>query len=374
MKSKFILSSAFIMTTMGAFGADAKITEASTCTVDVLGVSDNNATANTIATWDAIEYTLNPGQYLNVTETSVDKATCPSGSYCVGGTGFTVDNAKTSIATCPTGYENSDAGAGADTQCYTACTVATANIAHATAVSGNDYYGTGVDTCEPTACVAGWHVKPGLNLKDTIGEEAGINSASINHFGSYTELNSKGKDYYNMHDNNSFVVDYGDKGVITGRGRCSTQPGVREFDQNTNISGEITIVKNLADETGMEGATYCYCQLDYYKGVDGVDIQILDMPWVFNEENPDCAYNCASVCGGYLRPNYESAINFRTAVLNTVPALPAACEANTINIDWNPDNGGDHIKNMCTYEGSIELPTPDPVKPGYTFTGWKLVE
>ena len=49
------------------------------------------------------------------------------------------------------------------------------------------------------------------------------------------------------------------------------------------------------------------------------------------------------------------------------------CAANTINIDWNPDNNGEHIKNMCTYDGSITVPS-DPVKPGYTFTGWKLVE
>ena len=63
MKRNKILSSAFVMTmvSFGAFGADAKITEASTCTVDVLGVSDNNAVAKTIATWDLIDYTLNPG-------------------------------------------------------------------------------------------------------------------------------------------------------------------------------------------------------------------------------------------------------------------------------------------------------------------------
>ena len=64
----------------------------------------------------------------------------------------------------------------------------------------------------------------------------------------------------------------------------------------------------------------------------------------------------------------------RGAVMNSLPALPATCAANTIYIDWNPDNGGDHIKNMCTYDGEITLPTPDPVKPGYTFTGWKLVD
>ena len=114
MKKILFLSSAFIMTTLGAFGANGTITGgANTCTVDVLGVSDNNATANTIATWTLNEYTLTPGQYLSVTDTSVDKATCPAGSYCVGGTGFTLDNADTSIAQCPSSHPKSRAGASA---------------------------------------------------------------------------------------------------------------------------------------------------------------------------------------------------------------------------------------------------------------------
>jgi hypothetical protein len=49
------------------------------------------------------------------------------------------------------------------------------------------------------------------------------------------------------------------------------------------------------------------------------------------------------------------------------------CLANTINIDWNPDNGGAHTQNMCLYDGAVTLPD-DPVKPGFTFAGWKLVE
>ena len=117
---KYFLTTALMGTFIApAFGADKIITSANTCTVDVLGVSDNNAVANTIATWDLIDYTLNPGQYLNVTETSVDKTTCPAGSYCVGG-GFTVETANNSIAQCPAEYPNSAEGAGADTQCYTA--------------------------------------------------------------------------------------------------------------------------------------------------------------------------------------------------------------------------------------------------------------
>ncbi len=380
---KYFLTTALMGTFIApAFGADKIITSANTCTVDVLGVSDNNATANTIATWDLIDYTLNPGEYLNVTDTSVTETTCPAGSYCVGG-GFTVETANNSIAACPTTHPNSATGAGADTQCYTACTVATANIAHATAVTGNDYYGTGTDTCEPTACIAGWHVKPGLDIGETIGEDKGANSAYINNTGSFGEMNfdgkgSKGQEYYGISGKNSFAVDYAGKGILTGHGRCSTQAGVGIWT-GASTPEDVTVVNTLADETGQEGAQYCYCQVDGFTPTGGDKVMVTSAPWVFDSDGDSadvCANACASNCAIVLRNdgvNVE-ALAFRAAVMNSLPASPATCAANTINIDWNPDNGGEHTINQCTYEGSIELPTPDPVKPGYTFTGWKLVE
>ena len=373
---KYFLTTALMGTFIApAFGADKIITSANTCTVDVLGVSDNNATANTIATWDLIDYTLDPGEYLNVTDTSVTETTCPAGSYCVGG-GFTVETANNSIAQCPTTHPNSVAGAGADTQCYTACTVDM--VAKATKVTGNDYYGSGVDTCEPTACVAGWHVKPGLDIGETIGTDK-VNSsyARINNNGEFYEDGaSHGQEYYGISGNNSFAVDYAGKGILTGHGRCSTQPGVREFDWETYTAGEITIVNTLADETGQGGAEYCYCQVDGFTPVGGTKAIVTSAPWVFLEDigtADDCAYACAYNCAYYLRSDAVNTLAFRAAVMNGLPVSSATCAANTINIDWNPDNGGEHIKNMCTYEGSITVPA-DPVKPGYTFVGWKLLE
>ena len=292
MKRNKILSSAFvmIMASFGAFGADKIITSANTCTVDVLGVSDNNATANTIATWDLIDYTLNPGQYLNVTETSVDKTTCPAGSYCVGG-GFTVETAGNSIAQCPTGYPNSANGASSDTQCYTACTVDM--VAKATKVTGNDYYGTGTDTCEPTECVAGWHVKPGLNLTDTIGTtDTGTGWTSNDNTGTKkANVSITPSDAGIAGEPMAFAVVYGDKGMITGRGRCSTQAG----DNNDNTWTDPTIADNWPDETGEDGAQYCYCQLDGYKSADGESTPIVAAPWVFLGDS-STGDGCASTC------------------------------------------------------------------------------
>ena len=358
----------------GANAVDKIITSANTCTVDVLGVSDNNATANTIATWDLIDYTLDPGEYLNVTDTSVTETTCPAGSYCVGG-GYTVETANNSIAQCPAEYPNSAEGAGADTQCYTACTVDM--VAKATAVTGNDYFGSGVDTCEPTACIAGWHVKPGLNIGETIGTDASANSATINNNGSFSEMNydnkgAKGQEYYGINGNNSFAVDYAGKGILTGHGRCSTQAG----DNNNWNWTDPTIVNTLTDETGQEGAQYCYCSVDGFTPVGGTKTIVTSAPWVFYNglgSADDCADACANNCTYNLHSVIVDFLAFRAAVMNSLPLSPATCAANTINIDWNPDNNGEHIKNMCTYEGSITVPA-DPVKPGYTFTGWKLVE
>ncbi|MBR2511201.1 MAG: InlB B-repeat-containing protein, partial [Alphaproteobacteria bacterium] len=51
----------------------------------------------------------------------------------------------------------------------------------------------------------------------------------------------------------------------------------------------------------------------------------------------------------------------------------AYCQNNKININWNSDNGTESVQGMCYYDYGIHMPA-DPVKPGYTFTGWKLLE
>ena len=384
MRKTKILSSAFVMTmvSFGAFAADEIITGgANTCTVDVLGVYDNNATAKTIATWTPVTYECAPGQYLLETETSVECTPCPTGSYCPGGT-YTVESENMGATTCPTTHPNSANGASADTQCYTACTVDM--VAKATAVTGNDYFGSGVDTCEPTACVAGWHVKPGLDIGATIGEEAGSNSAYISNNGFFGEMNydnkgSKGQEYYGISGPMSFAVDYAGKGMITGHGRCSTQEGYgiwTDYKGRPNNPEDETVINTLADETGMEGAKYCYCQVDGFTPTGSDKVMVTSAPWVFSGDRGSadgCASNCTYTCVRPLRDVDVSSLAFRAAVMNSLPVSSATCAANTINIDWNPDNNGAHTINQCTYEGSITVPA-DPVKPGYTFTGWKLVE
>ncbi len=438
MKKSRILSSALVMTmvSFGAYAADEMITGGpNTCTVHVLGVSDNNATANTIAVWSINEYTLAPGEYLNVTETSVDKTTCPAGSYCVGGTGFTVDNAATSIAQCPTEYPNSRAGAGAQNQCYTTCTVATANIAHATAVGGNDYFGDGADACYATACATGYHVDGDVELVEQTPlipvdyTLAGNDYEYIAQGGTADDADTA----VGLSAQNTYAVDY-DYGRVYGKASCqATHPAFAYVMENAEAieNGTMTMeeleagLANIVGPTeaklfmeylevargGGEGMTedeifekfakywvstsdananystdstgqYCYCQMDGFAsatdGVLGEKSTVASAPWVFRNDHgsaDDCASHCASYCAGGLRFDVVSRRAFRAAVFGAFGYTETGiCTANTINIDWNPDNGGEHTKNMCTYDGSITLPTPDPVKPGYTFTGWKLLE
>ncbi len=431
-----ILSSALIMAmvSIGAYAADEMITGgANTCTVDVLGVSADGATANTIAVWSIDKYTLAPGEYLNVTETSVEPAACPPGSYCVGGADFTVDNAATSIATCPTEYPNSRAGAGAQTQCYTACTVATANIAHATAVGGNDYFGDGADACFATDCDTGYHVDGDVEIIERTPlipvdyTLSGDGYAYIDAGG--TSGNSNLTDA-GLAENNTWAANF-DYGMVYGKASCQpladnmaidfmyanygsvlggtmtiemfkagleplTEPLFTDYAVNLLIGvmsgNNEAIILNEAIYTVFgnkqntnykitDAGRFCYCQMDSFAQISEAKLEktnIISAPWVVAEEFGSeniCASRCASYCAGSLQSDGVISRAFRAALFGASEAqISGICTANTINIDWNPDNGGEHTKNMCTYDGEVTLPTPDPVKPGYTFTGWKLLE
>ena len=116
--------------------------------------------------------------------------------------------------------------------------------------------------------------------------------------------------------------------------------------------------------------------MDGFTPTGGTKEIVTSAPWVFFLDDgsaDDCASNCAHDCARYLRYPEVFSLAFRAAVMNNLPALSATCAANTINIKWDPANDGAVIENQCTYNESITVPA-DPVKPGFTFAGWKLVE
>ena len=296
-----------------------------------------SGTVNAVAEYDVINYIVNAGQYLPADSETV--ITCLAGSYCPGISGNVQYNQATpqGIQTCPSGYDSSADGSSSNTQCYRACDInnmgangSISSIAHATAISGNDYYGSGFDTCEPTACEHGWHVKaavPAPNLTSLIGvSEAGSG---------YTSNDSTGADYDtdNMsntiiaNDPMAFAVDYGNKGIIKGHGRCSTRAGADNTWTNTYNVINSNFVSSLADETGT--GQYCYCQLDSYTPVSGSAIA-LSAPWVFYDDGDagDCADFCAGDCALGLRNDNSNNLAFRAAVFGSLGSVGTKSFAN----------------------------------------------
>ncbi len=314
-------------------------------------------------------YQVLAGTYLPAD--GIEVVDCPAGSYCPGLSESVIYNATTAqgISQCPTGYPNSAVGATADTQCYTACSIS--NFAHAQSVSGNDYYGAGVDTCEISACEMGWHIRGAIpDLTDLIGlTGAGNASAYIKNDGT----GSANAATYGLtsNDKNAFVVDYGTRGRVKGTGRCSTQSGTNNNSTWSNPS----IQSSLTDEAGT--GKYCWCKLDGY-APSGGNISEFSAPWIFNFSNTnatDCMDYCADYCSSSLRNSFASALAFRTAIFNTVVASPAACEANTIIINWRGASAADiNINNAAEtqYGGDVRTPRAAEQIRGKTFRGWKF--
>ncbi len=340
-------------------------------------------TVNATAEYETINYLLNAGQYLPADSETI--TTCPAGSFCAGGTTVQYNQSSAQgIQTCPSGFGSSADGSSSNTQCYRACDMNNVGdsitaIAHATAISGNDYYGNGTDTCEPTACENGWHVKAAVtapNLTSLIGVSERGNG--------YTSNRSTGSENYSKNMSNTiiandpmaFAVDYGTKGIIKGHGRCSTRAGASgTWGGNPYIYNVIdsNFTSTLPDSSGQ----YCYCQLDSYTPVSGSAIA-LSTPWVFGSDFDDadfCADSCAENCANYLWRATSDTLAFRAAVFGSVQSSPAMCEANVININWNdvdPATAGQNNEGTATYGSDVRTPVKAQTKKGKTFKGWRF--
>ena len=57
----------------------------------------------------------------------------------------------------------------------------------------------------------------------------------------------------------AFAVDYGNRGLLKGHGRCSTQNGGgTSWEDGEWVDYEENFIDVVADETGQSGAGYCY--------------------------------------------------------------------------------------------------------------------
>ena len=325
-------------------------------------------TVNAVAEYAIIDYIVNAGQYLPADSETV--ITCPAGSFCPGISGNVQYNQSASqgIQTCPTGYDSSAAGASSDTQCYRQCS-GNVTIEHATGVTGFDYYGAGVDTCAPTSCENGWHVKPAVpNLTNIIGVSEAGNGYTVNNVDGSENYSDNMSNTIIANDPMAFAVDYGTKGIIKGHGRCSTH------DEDSNFS--------LADETWT--GENCYCRLDSYTPNGGTEQSLLT-PWVFHNGyydnyvdgvgGPDwCATVCAGNCALLLRDGYSDGSADRAALFGSVIG-GGSCEANEITINWSNTDAADITANnagTATYGSDVRTPVKAQTIKGKTFRGWRF--
>lgn len=442
MKHKILLTSLVVMGLTCPWGARAETfptdgymqenkTYESAATEENLGAYEG--TVNATAEYDDILYQILAGSYLPAGSEG-DVETCPAGSYCPGVTDATYNETSAQgVTSCPTGYPNSEAGAGAQTQCYTACTKSSANIAHATAVSGNDYYGAGIDTCVATACENGYHVSDGVKLIERdplIDVDASVPGNDYGYISADGE-NAQRVSENGLTENNTWASEF-DYGTVYGRASCQSaihSEGMNTyFDVVADVKGGTMSAQDMrttfepvvgtaktdvlvsayeeflagsrsaadqekiykvvyqlfgiaegADYSTTDSGQYCYCQMTDYMPAGGDKSKVMSAPWVFGDDFGSAHYcpdYCADNCAGYLSGVFMENRVIRGAVFGSLGATAAGtCDANEIEITWTDADPTDVSANnagMCTFGGDIRTPVRAATKPGKTFKGWKF--
>ena len=153
-------------------------------------------------------------------------------------------------------------------------------------------------------------------LSNIIGTDEGSAGAYVKNDGTFSgSINAFGLTSSNK---NSFAVAFGNNGFVRGHGRCSTRAGTNPWITNTSYTvADSDIVSTLADETGQDGALYCYCQLDDYTPSGGT-AQKASSKWFYVGSRSDCAGQCSGLCPYYLRSNSSMYLTFRSTFLNGI--------------------------------------------------------
>ncbi len=360
-----------------------------------MGVYDGTVTAT--AEYDDILYQIGAGTYLPAgSEGNLE--ICPANSYCPGDVDVTYnETTDQGISSCPSGYPNSAAGASSDTQCYTACTVSSANIEHATAVDGNDYYNTDADTCAATACEGGYHVDGSVVrvIEQTPLIDVDYTVAGNGHGSIRADGTSSNADTYGLTENNTWAAEF-DYGIVYGRASCQAtphDPGIEYILANETgllnatmspdqVRSDLTpivgaakanymadVVAGIADGSkdkedfyeamyvvfGLskdalfsttDTGQYCYVQMTGFQSASSAEngynisdaVSVTAAPWVIcaGYGTADfCARNCASFCANSLHKADTDYRVFRGVVFGTLDfSVAGTCAANEITINW----------------------------------------
>ena len=344
------------------------------------GVYENNDTVYAIAQYEKILYDVLAGKYLPAGAT--EAADCTDGNYCPGiADGAMYDETNNQgLESCPDGYAHSDTGANANTQCYRSCNIANmgtggsvANIEHATALTGNDYYGgmgDGYDTCEPSECVEGWHLKTRSGVSEITSQSSvtGVNSAIMPDgeysFQEYTGGSASTHDatYYGLTEG-TWAVEF--SSASTGRAAI-----VRGTARLSKVNGSVNgSTRTTLTQLGGAGGNNCYCKLTAYQEIGSW--HNVSSPWVYLGYG-NTAEECFQYCANSVREVASS--DFKTALFNAA-FTPASCEANVIKVKWYGTTLTDVTTNNAgtvTYGGDINTPVKATVPRGQVFRGWRF--
>lgn len=157
-----------------------------------------------------------------------------------------------------------------------------------------------------------------IDLNTIIGADtsaiayAATNSLGVNAWGNPQNYGIEGY-------SSAFAVDYGsNKGVVTGRGACSSASGTSDYNYST-------VLDSLPDTSG----GHCWCKLDGYTSPSGAQ-QSLSSRWVYLDNlgnnvisgstQTQCESACATNCGDHLRYSsaYPVPFGLQIALFNAV--------------------------------------------------------
>jgi len=196
----------------------------------------------------AFAVTVPAGQYLPAASSS--PTACPQNSYCTGGEYEYNENNAQGAADCPTSHPSSISGASSPDECYTPCVLT--DVPNATAVTGNNYYGNGTDTCEATGCDNGYNLSGGTCTPEQIFVYQGvyipagtntIQPCPANYYCPYDQMMPFDPD----HDQNIFSCEdientngaypYSDEGSGSRHMCYKTCNNVNDFQHAITVSG-----------------------------------------------------------------------------------------------------------------------------------------
>ena len=140
-----------------------------------------------------------------------------------------------------------------------------------------------------------------------------------------------------------------------------------------SVYSEFFVAPSNANYTASVTGNYCWCKMTGYT-LSGAQSEttVSNSRWVFREFDEDdrCAERCAYACAKDMGWTNMFDQFWRQALFGSLASYPT-CEPNTINLNWNPNNGDANSQSQCIYDGGITLPD-EPSKSGYTFGGWAV--